>query len=905
MSRPVVLALAVAAARLPLLTAQEAPPPVPAAAAATPAPAVAPPAPGQLQAAPAPAPSRIPDLPPSPLPAPSVPLRPGATAKASSTSTSGQFIVHGDDLNLRSAFSSKCEEIAAELRVLLRDKQPWAVPVVVLLTTGEAARKAEKPIGTVISQLSHGGFHLQVNVSLRAGLRPSDVRNELVRALLAERILRDHKEITANRELLLPEWLYTGVLEALDFRQRARPSALFAAIFKSGKIFGIEEIIEASPVEMDALSKTIYQTSCCALVLALLDQPEGGMRIAKFLNALAVDPRPERELLNQWFPGFAASPASLNKWWALQMAALASPSMGEPLPPADTVKMLEEALTLRYQARPSEIPAPRPVVAAKPAPAKPAAPAADVAPPAAEAPVEPEKRSFLGWLNPFSRGTARDEEVIEAAIQEAALAEARGSLPEDAPPAPPAALVEMPAESPVAAPSPDGKARQPLFNRWFGKKDGPDGEPVPEPPAPAPAAAAPAVAKSPAPAPKPAPPPVSALKPAGPPPAAPEPAAAAPAPADKPSMFNPFNWFRDSKPAAPVTPPPAEKAKEAAKDQAALPFERLLWVWSPLAGDVLGATLAQRPAAPRSRQVEGFLGLFGRKKAAEPEAPAEGEVKPAAVPPAAEPSKKKKAASAPQAGEPAKPEVKPAAPAPEPAMPTPAEAAPAEKAADMPAAETPEAKPERRGFLWFGRGRKDEPEAPMPEAAPAPLATEAAKVERPAPPAEASPAPVAPTAPKPAAPRPPKPAAKPAENEPLVAAAVPIEDYAAILKRKDRAAILEQNIHQLAALQNRAAVLFRPIIADYGRAFADLREGKTKGLDARLRALRQRSEEALARSKAVRDFLDLHEVNESTAMSGVFDEYLNLPETLRKELPPRSDPIARYLDALDREFAKD
>jgi hypothetical protein len=40
-------------------------------------------------------------------------------------------------------------------------------------------------------------------------------------------------------------------------------------------------------------------------------------------------------------------------------------------------------------------------------------------------------------------------------------------------------------------------------------------------------------------------------------------------------------------------------------------------------------------------------------------------------------------------------------------------------------------------------------------------------------------------------------------------------------------------------------------------------------------------------------------------MSGVFEDYLKLPETLQKELPERTDPIARYLDALEREFARE
>ncbi|MCX6856295.1 MAG: hypothetical protein NTV80_15480, partial [Verrucomicrobia bacterium] len=293
------------------------PPSVPEAPASkAPAMPVAPPLPGQLNAAPKPAepsipaPSRIPDMPaPEVAPVPTTAITKNKII--SSTSTSGQFIVHGNDLSLRSAFSSRCEEISSELNQMLRDKHTWASPIVVLLNSGEAAKKEGKAASMAVSQITHGGFHLQITINLRPDLRPTDVRAEIIRALLAERILKDQKELTTQRPLLLPDWLFTGIIEALDYRKQARPSTLFAVIFKSGKIFGIEEIIEASPVDMDALSKTIYKTSCCALVLALLDQPEGGIRLNRFLASLSADTRPERELLNQAFPGFASTPASL------------------------------------------------------------------------------------------------------------------------------------------------------------------------------------------------------------------------------------------------------------------------------------------------------------------------------------------------------------------------------------------------------------------------------------------------------------------------------------------------------------------------------------------------------------------------------------------------------------------
>lgn len=1001
MSRSALPVLSLLAGGLSLAAAQTpvtVPPPVPAT--ATPAPKVAPPMPGELNAAPAPtpppvtpAPSRIPDLPvPETTRVPSVPL--GKSGPPSSTSTSGQFIVHGGELPLRSAFSSRCEEVAAELNTLLKDPRGWGLPVVVLLTTGEEAKKAAKAVEMTVSQITGGGFHLQLNVNVRPDLRPADLRAELVRILLVERILRGKQEITSNRKLVLPDWLFNGIMEALDFRRRARPSALFAAIFKSGRIFGIEEIIEApADTVNDALSKSIYQTSCCALVLALLDQPDGGANLGRFLNALASDPQPERDLLNKHFPGFSISPASLNKWWSLQMASLSSPGMSEPLSAYDTLVRLEEALTLRYEVKASEAPQPRPMFASLIKAATPPPPSAEPTqlglrpqevasttsaaarprststttrkvsetPPDLQVPeegLEPEKkRSFFGWMNPFG-GRGGDDE-IEAAIKEAERAEAaeRRAVRAQVEDAPPAAL--------------EDKKPKPLFARWFGKDPEPE-KPKPAveeaPPAPKPADSEkvdasgrgvapvkpPTAAKSKAATPKATPKKTpSAEEPSAkpkeekeaPPPAekpmekpAEKPAAEAkpePKPEEpkkeEPAMEEPkkpsggffnrlFRGKKDKKTedsgGESEEKPKKEEGEAGGESAATRTLQNMLWSWSPALGDLYAATPSLWSPTPRSRQVEGFLGLkFGKKKTLPAEEPKKEEpAKEEPKKPTKEDSAKKapaKEAPAKEAEKPAKADEKPAKPAAEEA-PKPAPAKEESPAAPEPAMEeAPKPKKEPRRLRLFGGSKKETPEEPAPEMpaetkeappAPTPAAEEKPKME------EAPPEPEA-EKPRPSKPTPaPKKAASkkaPPAPEPLVAAATSVENYALVIKRPDREEIFKHNINALASLQNRASVLFRPIIMDYSTLLIDLRDGKTKDVDARLRALRTRCQKALEQTKAVRLLLDVHEANELTHMSGLFEDYLKLPETLERELPPRNDAISRYLDALDQEFSRD
>jgi hypothetical protein len=144
----------------------------------------------------------------------------------------------------------------------------------------------------------------------------------------------------------------------------------------------------------------------------------------------------------------------------------------------------------------------------------------------------------------------------------------------------------------------------------------------------------------------------------------------------------------------------------------------------------------------------------------------------------------------------------------------------------------------------------------------------------------------------------------PIKEEPLTNATVSLSNYPAIMKRKDRSDILQHNIAALNALQQRCAVLFRPIVADYAALISELSAGKENNVAERLKKLHERSQTALNQSKAVRDLLDVSEANSSPSMSGLFEDYIKLPETIQKELPKRKDPVSRYLDALDLEFSK-
>ncbi len=514
------------------------------------------------------------------------------------------------------------------------------------------------------------------------------------------------------------------------------------------------------------------------------------------------------------------------------------------------------------------------------------------APEAADTPEATEKarRGFFGRLNPFSKSKTSDDEIA-AAIEEAARTEAESSsatagadIPADAPP-------EAAAET--AAEDAPRKRFLGIFGGGGGDKTASKTEGLDKTKEATPKK----VAEKPVP-------------PVAPPTTAP-PADAEAEAAKKPSNLNPLNWFRSGKKdkEAPKDSPPEEpaapaKAKKETLDKKSVsapavpeadPIASQIMAGGPILAMVFqevavaeagtkdknkAAANAQetgaeeKPAAEKKR----FLGIFGKKKPAEEE-PAPESPKESAKPKDA-PKETVKPKDAPK--ETAKPqEAPPPAEKPEP------------EATPPPPGEKPKRQPLK--LHLFGSDKKE------------PEAKEADEIkkneEQAAAPSTLEPAAEAPAKPKVAAAA--KDKSRPSENETPVAASIPIEDYAAIIKRKDLAKIMERNANALAVLQNRGSILFRPIIKDYVSALEDILKGKTKGMDARLRTLRTRTQAALDQSNAVRDLLDLHEANDSAAMSGLFEDYLKLPMTIQNELPERTDPISKYLDALDKEFSKE
>ncbi len=269
-----------------------------------------------------------------------------------SRSRSRQFIIHGKDGHTRGAFCVFCEDVKDDLLGLLRRPDRWRSPIVLQLSGHTTAISGDNLIRPKIFQLAGGGFRLQADIEISDGFTAQLIREGVIQMLLAELILRSHTTADfKGHGNLLPEWLSIGVTEAIEYRRQGRPTELSSSILRSGKIISVTDIIFADPRKINSISREIYRASCCYLILALVGQDEGSMKMGRMISDLAVFRGSPQALLEKHFPGIAGSNDSLEKWWALELASMAQPTVKDVLDPLKSERALENSLKVRYVER--------------------------------------------------------------------------------------------------------------------------------------------------------------------------------------------------------------------------------------------------------------------------------------------------------------------------------------------------------------------------------------------------------------------------------------------------------------------------------------------------------------------------------------------------------------------------
>ena len=129
-----------------------------------------------------------------------------------------------------------------------------------------------------------------------------------------------------------------------------------------------------------------------------------------------------------------------------------------------------------------------------------------------------------------------------------------------------------------------------------------------------------------------------------------------------------------------------------------------------------------------------------------------------------------------------------------------------------------------------------------------------------------------------------------------------IGDYAQFIRLPSARAAMAARQKAMLTLSAQANPLLRPVIADYDEVFSLLARGKTRRLSERLAEIEEYRAIVLHRMDQIADYLNWYEATQFGTRSNAFDSYLKAANEVTREEARRNDPIARYLDLLEKEY---
>ncbi|MEM1297019.1 MAG: hypothetical protein AAGH89_16760 [Verrucomicrobiota bacterium] len=272
------------------------------------------------------------------------------------TSSSGQFLIYGDNGETRSQFARDCEKVRKNFSSVLGLAKGWYYPVVVEIHTKPLQRVARRALVRAFP-IEPNGFRFQLDILQDEDFKPEDFEKAMIKLLILEQMFYPaERNITQDR---IPPWVLVGIEELVNFHRFEVPTDIYASLIESHQILPVREVLTTAPEDLDnSVTRRIYRACAAALVQALLEQGDGQIRFRVFLQDLAVEKADSAELLERHFAAMRQDYAGLEKWWALQMAAMSQKSAFDFLSIAETEQKLEQALQIRFdnlpEAKPSE-----------------------------------------------------------------------------------------------------------------------------------------------------------------------------------------------------------------------------------------------------------------------------------------------------------------------------------------------------------------------------------------------------------------------------------------------------------------------------------------------------------------------------------------------------------------------
>lgn len=293
------------------------------------------------------------------------PATPGADLLERVISSTKQFTVNGGEAASRGATVMLAEEAKTELLRLTEDptessaipamgpQDEWAtVPISITLHGKQGDPMPRRTIATRIL-IRDTGYEVHLDVHLCRGIEQERFKHAVTGALVYARGLRKRPSNEDGIPFFVPPWLVDGLQEATAWREKRSDRRLYEALFKSGGLFRLDDLFSLDDGgfdDMDGATRAAFHVSSGALVMALLEQPQGKAGFRAFLDDVASYQGEMPALLRKHFPELNLSENSLAKWWQLKLANIGGQGLATDIfTIARTENALAEALRLDFR----------------------------------------------------------------------------------------------------------------------------------------------------------------------------------------------------------------------------------------------------------------------------------------------------------------------------------------------------------------------------------------------------------------------------------------------------------------------------------------------------------------------------------------------------------------------------
>lgn len=263
-------------------------------------------------------------------------------------SQSRMFSVSGAEALRVGAIATHADELRGQVVGLLGMSNNWRHPISIRLYGHHSDAPVSHPIRLSLQVIGDKPA-FQIRVHCGGGIQLERLNKAIITMVLYEFSLRELSGDEMPDTVELPEWLISGLYQAILNRSGKIDRRLYQNLFDRAEMLSPGDIIEtAEPWKLDAASRQVYDISCGVLVLTLINRPGGQDQLRELVRTAALADNTPKELIKQHFAELGVDQNELTKWWALELAAFSAPRGNDYLTPLDSDKALSEALTMQY-----------------------------------------------------------------------------------------------------------------------------------------------------------------------------------------------------------------------------------------------------------------------------------------------------------------------------------------------------------------------------------------------------------------------------------------------------------------------------------------------------------------------------------------------------------------------------